>query len=204
MTQLLLTTTGTPTSFRIPDLGTGFDHPVVDQDLMATWNFERLRESSNLQAAVDAGKCTLKDDEGNVVTNVKTHFSPQLAGKSWDDIKVRAAPIETTKTTPFGAKRSTFTPAATSATYIISWYAEVTTNNKAKAFRCSILLDGVTEIGEFVDNPSVSGEYKVVTGWADGIVLDNTEHYVDFMISAVQKTSVKARRIRIRIKKQGD
>ena len=200
MTQLLLTTTGTPTSFRIPDLGTGFDHPVVDQDLMATWNFERLRESSNLQACVAAGECTLKDEDGRAVTDVKAFFTPEFKGQSWTDKAGRETELRVTDTNPYEVLKFTFTPPFATGDYKVMWYAEITTNNVNRAFRCCVGLDDATCIGEFVHTPAVKDEFMSVSGHAD-VTLDGQAHFVDFDINAVQTTAVRIRRVRLSIEK---
>ena len=66
---LRISTTGTPATVVIQDLGgRTFVHPVTDFDLEPEYTRGELLLSTDLAAALDAGKVTMKDDEGNTIT----------------------------------------------------------------------------------------------------------------------------------------
>ena len=75
MAQLLLTTVET---IIVADLGSvTFTHPTVDYILYDTdsyenpFTFEDLRDSGDLQSALDGGLIIVKDDTGAIVTNIR-------------------------------------------------------------------------------------------------------------------------------------
>lgn len=76
--QLKLTTTGTPSSVRLAKLGVIFTHPATDVIIYDTddpSNGLYIREEfeqaiAEIQAALDAGDITLKDEAGDTVTVV--------------------------------------------------------------------------------------------------------------------------------------
>ncbi len=72
MSEFLLSTTGTLTPIDFPDIGSrDFAHPIVDLDMIGVEGFslEELRDSVDIAAALDAGHITVKDSEGNAITD---------------------------------------------------------------------------------------------------------------------------------------
>lgn len=74
MSRVLLSTTGTPTSVTIDDLGAiVFNHPVVNFDLIAPngqYDMETISDSidnGDLGAAITGGEITLSDEFGNAI-----------------------------------------------------------------------------------------------------------------------------------------
>jgi len=90
--QLNATTTGTPTVVSIADLGEiQFVHPsttdLLGQDTGAGLTEALVKESADLQAAIDGGSLTLADQDGNVITDLS------LLGT---DTKVKVSATDTT------------------------------------------------------------------------------------------------------------
>jgi len=74
--QFKITSTGTKTTLTYPVLGIAgpgaLSHPVVDLDLLLEHNSSELAIESQLQADIDAGHITVKDENNNSVTDVST------------------------------------------------------------------------------------------------------------------------------------
>ena len=69
---LYLTTTGTLDPVVVDDLGArSFPHPTVDFDLLEEFTEDEVQFSRDLQALIDAGHITIKDDEGDFVTIIQ-------------------------------------------------------------------------------------------------------------------------------------
>ena len=69
--KFLITTTGTVSPVIFDDLaGRSLIHPTVDIDFILEFSIEELRESSNIQSAIDAAEITVKDENGNIILNV--------------------------------------------------------------------------------------------------------------------------------------
>ena len=72
--QLFLTTTGTSANVTITDLGgITFTHPIVDLELIeptGEFTIEDIQLSEDLLTAITGGEITLKDNEGNFITNL--------------------------------------------------------------------------------------------------------------------------------------
>ena len=72
--QFFLTTTGTPSTVVIADLGNiTFAHPVVSAPLIAPegqFSMVEIRDSVDLQAAITGGEVTIVDQQGNSITNL--------------------------------------------------------------------------------------------------------------------------------------
>ena len=71
--EFLITTTGTQDPLVFNDLGgRHFDHPTVDFDLLTEFAPEEISASLDVQAAIDSGYMTVKDEAGNSLDNAKT------------------------------------------------------------------------------------------------------------------------------------
>lgn len=71
----LLTTTGTQDPVTFNDLGArSFDHPTVDFDLLPEYELSELSRSADLAAALSAGEITLKDGNGNNISDLVNIF----------------------------------------------------------------------------------------------------------------------------------
>ena len=83
--EVRLTTSGTPTSVVLPDLGNRtFTHPISNFNLLTEFSEDELQESVDLQAAVTGGDVTLTDENGKSLTVVAdigphTHFIQDVA-----------------------------------------------------------------------------------------------------------------------------
>ena len=67
----LITTTGTPTTVVINDLGKRtFMHPIVSFDLENEYSIEELINSNDLQSAITSSEITVVDESGNSVTEL--------------------------------------------------------------------------------------------------------------------------------------
>ena len=70
---ILISTTGATTSVTFSDLGGRvFTHPVVELDLNLEYTLEELRDSTDLQSAIDLGYVTIKDENDISITDVST------------------------------------------------------------------------------------------------------------------------------------
>jgi hypothetical protein len=72
--QILLTTTGTLSPVPIADLGLRkFIHPTVDFDLIEEeFYLDEIRDSDDLQEAIDLGYITIKDENGTIISDLST------------------------------------------------------------------------------------------------------------------------------------
>lgn len=62
---------GAPSPVVFNDLsGRWFDHPTTDYELSQDFSFQEISESRHLQEAVNNGWVTLKDENGNIITDV--------------------------------------------------------------------------------------------------------------------------------------
>lgn len=69
---IFLTTTGTQDPVVIGDMGAlTFPHPTVDYNLLNDVSEDEIQSSADLQALIDGGHVTLKDDQGDVITDVQ-------------------------------------------------------------------------------------------------------------------------------------
>jgi len=69
---IFLTTTGTLNPVVIEDMGAlTFPHPTVDYNLLNDVTEDEIQSSSDLQKLIDDGHIILKDDQGDVITEVQ-------------------------------------------------------------------------------------------------------------------------------------
>lgn len=69
---IFLTTTGTLDPVIIEDMGAlTFPHPTVDYNLLHDVSEDEIQKSTGLQALIDAGHIILKDDQGDIITDVQ-------------------------------------------------------------------------------------------------------------------------------------
>ena len=199
MISVLLTTT----TEGVPFVGHGItlNYPTVDFDIATEISIEEMRRSDSIQAALDNGSITLKDGVGRVITNIESYLTPLVSGEFNSEYGEKDAMVGASSPEPYQVFQKTFTPEASSASYKISWYAEVTTDNTSRPFRFGVILDGAEELCNFVDAPVVKNEFIPVSGFAVR-TLNNTEHTIDFNISYVTRTSVSVRRIRVSIERE--
>ena len=112
MSQIRLTTTGTPTTVTIGDLGAvSFVHPTVnfvlyDTEVIPAFTLEQVRDSFDLQAAADAGEITLDDELGNPITDISNAAQVGTHNHAWDSITGTAdsIPFNTSLTKPAHAE----------------------------------------------------------------------------------------------------
>ena len=134
--SVLLTTTGTPATVTIADFGArAFVHPVVDLDLLLEFTAEELRDSTDLQAAVDAAQITLTDASGNPITSVAS-----IGGH----ITFRAnavSEVTTTLDTDTVIPGMTITPGA--GTYLAEFASAAAVNKNARTVFVSLYVNGV-------------------------------------------------------------
>ena len=84
--QILLTTTGTQSPVTLNDMGGRmFTHPTTNYDLLQEYKFEALRDSFDLQSAINSGYVTLTDDTGFNITNVSDNF---VESKTTNDLGI--------------------------------------------------------------------------------------------------------------------
>lgn len=120
--QLKLTTTGTPATVVIQDLGgKTFVHPVTGFDLLGEFSRDELFNSSDLQTSVTGAEVTLADQDGNAVTNVKDYlwaqgirFNPTPSGMAATNVQaaieeLKGQILEETYTETFGRDREVVT-----------------------------------------------------------------------------------------------
>ncbi|MFV2015783.1 MAG: hypothetical protein ACC656_10165, partial [Candidatus Heimdallarchaeota archaeon] len=89
MQQLLLSTTGVASTVVIDDLGRKtFTHPTANFDLLSEFDSEELRDSNDLQTAIDNNFVTVFDETNYAVPNIQTALdSGKLAfDKDRDDV----------------------------------------------------------------------------------------------------------------------
>jgi len=68
--KFLVSTTGTPTTVVLQDLGgRTLTHPVVDLDLELEFTDDELTRSQSVKDAIDGGEITVKDASGNPITD---------------------------------------------------------------------------------------------------------------------------------------
>jgi hypothetical protein len=92
MAQLLLSTTGTLSPVPIADLGLRkFIHPTTDFDLLAEeFYLEEIRDSADLQSAINNGYITIKNEDGINITDLSTVETISISG----DILIISGDIE--------------------------------------------------------------------------------------------------------------
>lgn len=74
--SLLLSTTGTPATVTIDDLGAiVFTHPVSNFDLLTEWTEEELNNSQDLKDAIIAGEITVVNDLGDSWNGIDSLYS---------------------------------------------------------------------------------------------------------------------------------
>jgi hypothetical protein len=197
--QILLTTTGDVPSFRLPDLGIGFDHPVADFDLLASYKPETLRDSGSLQNAMNENYCTLKDGYGEVITNISDFLYPRFEGEDWDQYASAESDLSVTSDEWYQVLRLQVTPPVT-ADYRICWYAEVATDNITQSYAARVQVDEST-IGRTTDKSSVADKHIAFSGFKE-MELDDTTHNIDFDIRAWDVgVTVEVRRVRLHIER---
>jgi hypothetical protein len=200
--QVLLTTTGTPASFRVPDLGIGFTHPVESEDLLVEYRLETIRDSDSLQQAVDTGKCTLADGNGIPITNIKNYLTPNFSGEAVRDDGGRQNALELFQIEPYDASQVAFVADAVTAKYKIQWYAEICINKNNKSADIEVTLDGATTIAEFCHVARFKSKFESICGFTfQDITAGN--HTIEFKVSAAENgVGVTVRRIAIAVEKK--
>jgi len=82
-----LTTTGTPSTVTINDLGDKkFIHPITDEDLLDEFSIVDLAKSNDLSASVAAGEVTIMDDHNRTIHSVSDfimYADERIAYGSW-------------------------------------------------------------------------------------------------------------------------
>jgi len=69
---IFLTTTGTLDPVVIDDMGgRTFPHPTVDYNLLHDVSEDEIQSSTDLQKLIDDGHVILKDDQGDIITDVQ-------------------------------------------------------------------------------------------------------------------------------------
>ena len=69
---IFLTTTGSLDPVVIDDMGAlTFPHPTVDYNLLSDVTEDEIQSSADLQQLIDDGHVTLKDDQGDIITDVQ-------------------------------------------------------------------------------------------------------------------------------------
>ena len=83
----IISTTGVQATVTFDDLGKrAFAHPTVDYDLELNYTQEQIRQSTDVQNAIDNNWITVKDADGNPVTDVtEAVFHSNLGGLLNDD-----------------------------------------------------------------------------------------------------------------------
>jgi hypothetical protein len=78
-TEFNITTTGTLSPVPISDLGKipGYFHPITT-NLIIEFSLEEIKESIDLQDAIDNGYITVVDENGTSITNIKESLTPPL------------------------------------------------------------------------------------------------------------------------------
>lgn len=83
--QIKISTTGTQSPVTIDDLGgRQFTHPTVDFDLATEYSYADIVESADLQALIDAGHVTVKDQNSVAVTNLEDSGGADMTKAKYD------------------------------------------------------------------------------------------------------------------------
>jgi len=80
-----ITTTGAVGAVTFDDLGERtFTHPTVSYDLSIEYTLEEIRESADVQSAIDSGYITVDDGSGNSITDTSTISGGDMTASVYD------------------------------------------------------------------------------------------------------------------------
>lgn len=107
---IFLTTTGTQSPVIFPDLGgRTFTHPTTDYEITLEYEIEEIRDSQSMALALANGYISLKDEEDNVITDVKN--LDDRNADSVDGINIDLTGIQDGDSIKYDAVNEKFIPA---------------------------------------------------------------------------------------------